>query len=103
MPAQPYDVDSWFTTFYQTGGGRNYGKFSDPKLDAMIDKQRTIFEVNQRKAAVKDILRYMMDNIPYTAWGGRQLLSLESPKVHGWAPEGISTTWGYNYEQVWIE
>jgi ABC-type transport system substrate-binding protein len=103
VPAQPYDVDSWFTTFYHTGGGRNNGKYSDPKLDAMIDKQRTIFDTNQRKAAVKDILRYMMDNAPYTAWSGRDLLNLESRKVHNWAPEGISTTWGYNYEQVWME
>jgi peptide/nickel transport system substrate-binding protein len=103
VPAQPYDVDSWFTTFYHTGGGRNNGKYSDAKLDAMIDKQRTIFDVGQRKAAVKDILRYMMDNAPYTAWSGRYLINLENRKVHNWAPEGISTTWGYNYEQVWIE
>jgi len=103
VPAQVYDVDSWFTTIYRTGGGRNYGKYSDPKLDAMIEKQRTIFDVNQRKAAVKDILRYMMDNAPYTSWSERELMNLESRKVHGYAPEGISTTWGYNYEQVWME
>jgi peptide/nickel transport system substrate-binding protein len=103
VPAQVYDVDSWFTTIYHTGGGRNYGKYSDAKLDAMIDKQRTIFDVNQRKAAVKDILRYMMDNAPYTSWSERELINLESRKVHGYAPEGISTTWGYNYEQVWME
>ncbi|HTE84583.1 MAG TPA: ABC transporter substrate-binding protein, partial [Dehalococcoidia bacterium] len=103
VPAQPYDADSWFTTFYHSGGGRNYGKYSDPKLDALIDKQRTLFDVSQRKAAVKDVLKYMMDNAPYTSWSGRQLLNLESPKVHNWAPEGISTTWGYNYEQVWME
>ena len=103
VPAQPYDVDSWFTTVYHTGGGRNYGKYSDAKLDEMIDKQRTIFDVGQRKAAVKEILKYMMDNAPSTAWAGRQLVNLESRKLHNWAPEGISTTWGYNYEQVWME
>jgi ABC-type transport system substrate-binding protein len=69
----------------------------------MIDKQRTIFDVNQRKAAVKDILRYMMDNAPYTSWSERELINLANRKVHGYAPEGISTTWGYNYEQVWME
>jgi len=103
VPAQVYDVDSWFTTIYHTGGGRNYGKYSDAKLDAMIDKQRTIFDVNQRKAAVKDIFHYMMDNAPSTSWSERELINLESRKVHGYAPEGISTTWGYNYEQVWME
>jgi peptide/nickel transport system substrate-binding protein len=103
VPAQVYDVDSWFTTMYGTGGGRNYGKYTDAKLDGMIAKQRTIFDVNQRKAAVKEILRYMMGNHPYTGWAGRYLLNLERPKVHNWAPEGISTTWGYNYESVWME
>ena len=97
-------TDPWFQElFADRVGGRNYGKFSDPKLDAMIDKQRSIFDVSERKTAVKDILRYMMDNSPYTAWAGRELLSLESPKVHNWAPEGISTTWGYNYELVWVD
>jgi peptide/nickel transport system substrate-binding protein len=103
VPAQPYDVDSWFTTLYRTGGGRNNGKFSDAKLDAMIDKQKTLFDLAQRKAAVKDILRYMMDNAPYTAWSGRYLINLSSRKVHNWVPEGVSTTWGYNYETVWME
>ena len=103
VPAQVYDVDSWFTTMYGTGGGRNYGKYSDAKLDGMISKQRTIFDTNQRKAAVKEILKYMMDTHPYTGWAGRYLLNLERPKVHNWAPEGISTTWGYNYEQVWMD
>lgn len=102
-PAQPYDVDSVFTTLHHTGAGRNYGKFSDPKLDQMIDKQRAIFDVDQRKAAVKDILRYMMDNSPYTAWAGRYALNLESRKVHNWAPESQAASWGYNYEQVWME
>jgi len=54
----------------------------------MIDKQRTIFDVNQRRAAVKDILKYMMDNAPYT--GGRELLGLESPK--GSRQRGATTT-----------
>ena len=101
--AAPYDVDSWFSTFYRTGGGRNYGKYSDLALDQMLDKQRAIFDVNQRKAAVKDILAYMIDHAPYTSWSGRYLFNLASRKVHGWAPEGAAAAWGYNYEQVWMD
>ena len=103
VPAAPYDVDSWFSTGYRTGGGRNYGKYADPGLDQMFDQQRTIFDVNQRKAYVKEILSYMMDHAPYTGWSGRYLLNVASKKVHNWAPEGASAVWGYNYEQVWME
>ena len=103
VPAAPYDVDSWFTTGYRTGGGRNYGKYSDATLDQMFDKQRTLFDVSQRKAYVKEILSYMMDHAPYTGWSGRYLLNVAYKKVHNWAPEGVSAVWGYNYEQVWLE
>jgi peptide/nickel transport system substrate-binding protein len=103
VPSQPYDVDSWFTTFYHTSGGRNYGKMSDTRLDGMIDRQRTIFDTAQRKAFVKEMLTYMLENIPFSSWSGRQVLSVGSRKLHGWAPEGASAIWGYNYESVWLE
>ncbi|HTE83164.1 MAG TPA: ABC transporter substrate-binding protein, partial [Dehalococcoidia bacterium] len=40
---QAYEIDSWFRTFNYTDGSRNYGLWSDPKLDQMVDKQRTVF------------------------------------------------------------
>jgi ABC-type transport system substrate-binding protein len=103
VPAQPYDVDSWFTTIYLTNGGRSSGKLSDPTLDQMIDKQRTIFDRVQRKAYVKDMFLYMMDNIPYTSWSGRYILNVGHRKVKGWAPEGSSAVWGYNFENMWLD
>jgi peptide/nickel transport system substrate-binding protein len=103
VPPQPYDVDSWFTTVYRTNGGRNYGKMSDPKLDDMIERQRGIFDTAQRKAYVKDMLTYMIENIPYTGWSGRYILSLASRRLRGWAAEGASAVWGSNYENVWFD
>jgi peptide/nickel transport system substrate-binding protein len=103
VPPQPYDVDSWFTTFYYTGGGRNYGKMNDAKLNRMIDTQRTIFDTAQRKAYVKDILTYMIEHIPYSSWSGRQIMTIADRRLKGWAPEGASAIWGYNYEQVWFD
>jgi peptide/nickel transport system substrate-binding protein len=100
---QPNDVDSWFTTLYVTNGGRNNGKMSDARLDGMIDRQRAIFNVADRKAYVKEMLTYMIENIPYTGWSGRYVLNVGSSRLHDWAPEGASAMWGYNYEQVWLD
>lgn len=100
---QPHDVDSWFTTIYYTNGGRNYGRMSDPMLDGMIEKQRTIFDRAQRKGFVKEMLVYMIEHIPYTGWSGRYVLGVASRRVKNWMPEGQSTIWGYNYERVWLD
>ena len=76
---------------------------SDPKLDDMINQQRGIFDRNRRKAYVKDMLTYMIENIPYTGWSGRYILTVADRRVHDWAPEGASAIWGYNYERVWLD
>jgi peptide/nickel transport system substrate-binding protein len=103
VPGQPYEPDSWFRTFYYTNGSRNYGFYSDPKLDVLIDKQRGIFDNAQRKAAVKDVLLYLINNAPYTSWSSRYNPNAAQLKVHDFAPEGNSAVWGHHYDQVWIQ
>jgi peptide/nickel transport system substrate-binding protein len=103
VPGQPYEPDSWFRTFYYTNGSRNYGFYSDPKLDSMIDNARSTFDQSQRKAAVKNILTYLIENAPYTSWSSRYNPNAAQLKVQGFAPEGNSAVWGSNYDQVWLK
>ena len=100
---QAYEIDSWFRTFNYTDGSRNYGSWTDPKFDQMVDKQRATFDTNQRKAQVRDILKYLMDNCPYTSWLGRYNPNATQLKVQNFAPEGNSSVWGYHYEEVWLK
>jgi len=97
------DPDTYFTSTYKTGGGRNYGKMSDPKLDDMIAKQRTIFDEKARKQAVRDIVLYMIDNIPYSTLVSRYVLNAVQPRVHAFAPSSQTFDWGSRYETVWVE
>jgi ABC-type transport system substrate-binding protein len=100
---QAFEVDSWFRTFYYGNGSRNYGSYSDAKLDQMIDKQRGIFDLSQRKALVKEILVYLVEHCPYTSWSGRYNPYAAQLRVHDVTPEGNSAVWGYHYEQVWLK
>jgi peptide/nickel transport system substrate-binding protein len=100
---QAFEIDSWFRTFNYSDGSRNYGLWSDPKLDQLVDKQRTVFDLNQRKPIVKEILQYLMDNCPYTSWTGRYNPVAAQLKVKDFVPEGNSAVWGYHYEQVWLQ
>jgi peptide/nickel transport system substrate-binding protein len=93
--------DDWFSDVYHTGGSRNYGKMSDPKLDQMIDNQRTILDEALRKKAIRDIIVYMLDTSPYTFQAGVFDLNTSKRDVMGTPPEGKSFKWSEHYELVW--
>ena len=96
------DPDTYFTSTYKTGGGRNYGKMSDPQLDQMIAKQRTIFDEAERKKAVRDIIVYMIDHCPYGSAEPYYILYATPPDIHGFPPQGPTFKWGDHYEDVWV-
>jgi peptide/nickel transport system substrate-binding protein len=96
------DPDAYFTSTFKTGGGRNYGKMSDPALDAMIDKQRAIFDENQRKQAVRDIIVYMIEHCPYGSIDARYVLNATRLSVRGFPAEGAGNQFGEHYEDAWV-
>jgi peptide/nickel transport system substrate-binding protein len=96
------DPDTYFSSTYHTGGGRNYGHMSDPKLDAMLDKQRTIFDDKQRKQAVREIIMYMIDNCPYGTAVPNYILYATPPRINGFPGQGPTFKWGDHYENVWL-
>jgi peptide/nickel transport system substrate-binding protein len=96
------DPDTYFTSTYKAGGGRNYGKMSDPQLDQMIAKQRTIFDEKQRKQAVRDIIIYMIDHCPYGSAVPNYILYATPPKVQAFPGQGPTFKWGDHYENIWV-
>jgi ABC-type transport system substrate-binding protein len=96
------DPDTYFSSTYHTGGGRNYGHMSDAKLDAMLDNQRTIFDEKQRKQAVREIIMYMLDNCPYGTAVPNYILYATPPRINGFPPQGPTFKWGDHYENVWV-
>lgn len=97
------DPDAYFTSTFKTGGGRNYGKMSDPALDLMFDRQRTIFDEQQRRQAVREIIISMIDRCPYGSVDARYVLNANRLNVHGFPAEGAGNQFGEHYEDVWIQ
>jgi len=101
MSAGPVDAGLWLSTTYHSGGSSNFMDFSDPQVDGMIDKQRGIFDETQRKAAVKEIVRYMIDHGPTTVGANPYFFHAVQPKLHGYQPETHYMN-GKTYKSVWI-
>lgn len=95
------DPDAWLTQIYRTNGSRNDTGFSDPKVDAWIDRQRTIFDLQQRRAAVREIVVYLAEHFPGVVPSARYLLNAVKRQIRDYAPE----FWlqGRQYEWVWLD
>lgn len=96
------DPDNSFGSTYRTGGGRNYGKMSDPQLDQMIARQRTLFDEQERKKAVRETVQYMIDHVPYGSLVSRYVLNASQLRLRAFPAEGVTTDWGDQYETVWV-
>ncbi|MFL0506203.1 ABC transporter substrate-binding protein [Ureibacillus sp. 179-F W5.1 NHS] len=57
------EPDEWLRTQLHTNGARNWYNISDPELDKMLDEQRLILDVDQRREYVHDIQRYVLENL----------------------------------------
>jgi ABC-type transport system substrate-binding protein len=97
------EPDQIFQQVYHSNGSLNFGKYNDPTADQMIEKQRTIFDGAQRKAAVKEILSHLIQNAPYTGWASNSYLNVVQPHVRNFFPEHRSRFRGSQYESIWLD
>lgn len=97
-----WDPDQFLTQTYHSKGSVNFTKWGDPKLDEMIERQRTIFDVTQRKALVREIVKFLIDNAPQTNFASRDILNATQPKVRDFIPEPGRQP-GWQYERLWFD
>ena len=96
------EPDEWLRTQIHTNGTRNWYNISDPELDTMLDEQRLILDVNERKEKVYEIQRYVMENlvnpIPLTTYYTKTPRQPYTKNVYPHA------SYGYGYlKDIWID
>ena len=96
------EPDEWLRTQLHTNGARNWYNISDPELDKMLDEQRTILNVDERKQYVYDIQRYVLENlvnpIPLTTYYTK---TPRQPYVRDSYPHA---SYGYGYlKDIWLD
>ena len=90
----------WLNATYRSGGSLNFAGMEDPQLDALIDKQQTIFDGGQRRTAIREIILYMIDHAPTTVGANDFTLNAVQPRVRGFTAEGFLN--GHQYRQIWL-
>jgi peptide/nickel transport system substrate-binding protein len=83
--AQQGSVPSEFATYWQTGGGKNYGKFSNPQMDAAILKAKSGATLKARADAAKDIQAVLKDQLPMLFYQRSPNVTVVGKSIKGYA------------------
>jgi peptide/nickel transport system substrate-binding protein len=76
-------ADEWLQALYTTTGPRNWFNTADPKLDKMIEEQRSILDEGKRNDKLQEINKYILANVltPFMSIMYSTLLT-QQPWVH---------------------
>jgi peptide/nickel transport system substrate-binding protein len=91
-------------TRFRSKGPRNSANLSDPRLDAMIDRQATLAkDVEGRKKVIQDLQRYLIAEQPtYLVVTGTVTEFISWPYLQGFYPGVIPATSDY-WTYVWMD
>ncbi len=84
-------------------GGRNFGEFSDPGLDALLDQGRTTLAAEDRLPIYDEVQTKLLELNPqiYCNWG-RPVVG-HRPWLKGYGPTNSSTAATYRWYRSWFE
>ncbi|MGH2361338.1 MAG: ABC transporter substrate-binding protein, partial [bacterium] len=77
------DPDGNIYGFFVTGGGFNSSKYSNPRVDALLDAARILAISNQRERAYSEIMTFLNEDLPVLfLWWPKEYKVL-GPKIQG--------------------
>ena len=98
-----FDPDALYNSHHTTGG-QNFGEFSDPEIDALLEQGRTTLGLENRLPIYDEIqTKLLEEHAPqiYFAWG--QPVVGHRPWVKGYGPTNSSTAATQRLYRSWFE
>ncbi len=96
------DADSILSPHFLSEAPRNYGKFSDPVLDDLINKQRSAVTVEERRRWAQEAEKRILDTVPMVIMYDPYTTFLAQPWVHNVGNMLGEGTLHY-VDQTWVE
>ena len=77
------DPDRSFYAPFYTNGGSNYGKYSNPQVDALLDKGRTTLDQKERATIYQEAAKIVTDEVAYDVLLYQGYIAMYSKKLTG--------------------
>jgi peptide/nickel transport system substrate-binding protein len=97
------DPDQGLYTTYVCDAERNYARYCNPEVDAMIERQSREADQEKRKRLVWDIERQLAEDGAMPAIFYNRLATCRQPYVNGLTIMVNSIYNGWRYEDVWLD
>ena len=83
---------------FTTGGSSNYGKYSNPRVDALLEQARTTSSVLRRKSLYAEAAKIVSEDAPYVFMLNQGYVAVYNKRVNGYVlyPSGA---W-YSFEDI---
>jgi peptide/nickel transport system substrate-binding protein len=81
------DPDSVLYNLLHTGGASNYGKYSNPKMDELLDRGRSSNDEAERKQIYADVQAIFREDEPIAISSHGQIFIVSSPDITGLDPD----------------
>ena len=99
----PYsEADEWLFAYWDSNSVNSHEDVKDPKVNAMIDKERTLLDENERVSAVHDIQKYVADQAFYLPTVGPYAYILLQPRVHNYQYSSSLGLFTEMYAKLWL-
>lgn len=69
---------------YESKGGRNYSKYSNPRVDQLLATALQDLNAESRKKTLKDVQNLLIDESPYVSFYAANLAAIFQPGVSGY-------------------
>ena len=82
------DTDSNAWSFLHTGGALNRAVYANPQVDELLDRARTVSDINERRAAYEGVWQQVSKDLPIIyLWTPRNIVGLtEGGRIHVCSP-----------------
>lgn len=91
------DPDVLLRNWYHTQGTRNYGKFSDPEIDRLLEEQSKIAEFQKRNAVVMRAEQLLMEKVAALELTVAKYSQAYWKNLEGYRPYDIYNSWRYDW------
>ena len=95
------DPDDHFYTEYHSKGPRNDGHLQDADIDALIEKQRAIFDEQERQKIWRELEEKMLDALPFVPFFNAATYVTWQPGIEGLTADGGRMSYmGHTFSDV---
>jgi peptide/nickel transport system substrate-binding protein len=96
------DADEWLFAYFHSKSTSNQEHLSDATYDAMVDRERTLLNEDERLKAVRDTTKYLADKMYLVSSGASYQWAVVQPRIRNYEYSNSLSVFTEEYAKLWL-